>query len=246
MASRVIRLPSRYYRHAPAAQRGYVTEDLDLSLDETVFMIIDVYGQGFDPDGDTGNQPEFNKADIAIYRPVVVDFIRPAKDAAKSIGVPIVYLNNYLSPAMTERNEWRNMSIRTVGVDVLEAWQEPNDVLSFSKIIAPEPGDYFIQKQHYSGFFETHLESLLKDLGPARNLVMVGFDSRICLGTTAVDAMYRNYRVIVLRDCARTYEFPETEEAQWANFMAIRQIETIVGYTSTRDEWVAACAAGVR
>ena len=69
MASRSVRLPARYYRHSPAVQRGYVTEDLELSLDETVFMIIDVYGHGFDPDGDTGNQPEFNKDDIAIYRP---------------------------------------------------------------------------------------------------------------------------------------------------------------------------------
>jgi nicotinamidase-related amidase len=154
----------------------------------------------------------------------------------------VVYLSNYLSPAMSERTEWRNMSMRTVGVDVLEAWREPNDALAHSKIIAPEPTDHFIKKQHYSGFFETHLESLLKDLG-ARNLVMVGFDSRICLGTTAVDAMYRGYRVIVLRDCTRTYEFAETEHDQWANFVAIREIETIVGYTSTRDEWISACAS---
>jgi len=237
-----LRLPSRYYQVAPIAGRGYKNEELDLPLDETVFLIIDVYGKGYDPDGDMGDQPEFNKADIAIYRPVVVDYIKPSKVAARSIGMPVVYLNNYLSPAMSERTEWRNMSIRTVGVDVLEAWREPNDLLSHSKIIAPEPGDHFVKKQHYSGFFETHLESLLMDLR-ARNLVMVGFDSRICLGTTAVDAMYRGYRVIVLRDCARTYEFAETEEGKWANFMAIRQIETIVGYTSTRDEWVAACAA---
>ncbi|HEV8487838.1 MAG TPA: isochorismatase family cysteine hydrolase, partial [Blastocatellia bacterium] len=174
-------------------------------------------------------------------RPVVIDYIKPAKAAAKTAGLPIVYLCNYLSPAMTERTEWRNMSIRTMGVDVLDAWREPNDILAHSKVIAPERGDHLIRKQHYSGFFETHLESLLMDLR-ARNLVMVGFDSRICLGTTAVDAMYRGYRVIVLRDCTLTYEFAETEEGHWANFMAIREIESMVGYTSSKDEWVAACA----
>ena len=45
----------------------------------------------------------------------------------------------------------------------------------------------------------------------ARNLVTVGFDSRICLGTTVIDAMYRNYRVIVLRDCTATTEYVETQ-----------------------------------
>src|SRR6267378_3573530 len=65
---------------------------------------------------------------------------------------------------------------------------------------------YVIKKQLYSGFFETHLDSLLRSLN-ARNLVTVGFDSRICLGTTVVDAMYRNYRVIALRDSTATTEY---------------------------------------
>lgn len=242
MPNQILHLPARYYRLTPIAGRGYAYEDLELPLNETAFLIVDAYGKGYDDDADVGDQPEFNRSDIAIHRPVVTDYIKPSKVAAKAIGMPIVYLSNYLSPAMTELNEWRRMSIRVSGVDVLEAWREPTDVLAYSRVIAPEPGDYFIQKQHYSGFFETHLESLLKDLR-ARNLVMVGFDSRICLGTTAVDAMYRDYRVVVLRDCVSTYEFAETSEGEWANFIAIREIETGVGYTSTRDEWVSACAA---
>jgi nicotinamidase-related amidase len=134
------------------------------------------------------------------------------------------------------------MSLRTVGIDVLEAWREPNDVLTFSRVIAPEADDYVIKKQLYSGFFETHLDSLLRSLN-ARNLVTVGFDSRICLGTTVIDAMYRNYRVIVLRDSTATTEYVETQAEGWANWMAIRFIETCVGYTATAAEWIAACQA---
>ena len=52
--------------------------------------------------------------------------------------------------------------------------------------------------------------------------------------------MYRNFRVVVLRDCVRTMEFPETEAENWANFMAIRHIETAIGYTSTSSEFIAA------
>jgi nicotinamidase-related amidase len=239
----MIKLPARYYRdYPPGKPLGYAEEEVTLGLDDTVFLIVDVYGKGFDEDHDLGNAPEFYKQSVEINRDIVVNHIKPAKMAAKRLGLPIVYLTNYLSPALNERHEWRNMSMRTVNVDVLEAWQEPNDVLVFSKIIAPEPGDYLIKKQFYSGFFETHLDSLLHSLG-ARNLVAVGFDSRICLGTTVVDAMYRSYRVVVLRDCVHTGEYAETQEGGWANFMAIRFIETTVGYTSTAEQWLDACAA---
>jgi nicotinamidase-related amidase len=155
--------------------------------------------------------------------------------------VPIVHLTNHLAPSTTAGNEFRNMNLRTYGFDVLEAWREPADALAYADFIAPRNGDFEVKKQHYSGFFETHLESLLKELG-ARNLVIVGVDSRVCVGVTAMDALCRNYRVIVLRDCVRSYEFPETEAGGWANFIAIREIESVVGYTATRDAWVDALA----
>jgi ureidoacrylate peracid hydrolase len=238
-----IHLKARYYRDYPPGQPlGYAFDDVTLSPDDTVFLLVDVYGKGFDPDQDLGDAPEFYRTSVETNRDIVVNHIRPAKDAAKAANLPIVYLTNYLSPALNEHHEWRNMSLRTVNVDVLEAWQEPNDILVHSEIIAPQQGEYLIKKQFYSGFFETHLDSLLHSLG-TRNLVVVGFDSRICLGTTVTDAMYRSYRVIVLRDCVHTGEYAETKEGGWANFMAIRFIETCVGYTATAAEWIAACAA---
>jgi ureidoacrylate peracid hydrolase len=103
-----------------------------------------------------------------------------------------------------------------------------------------------VKKQLYSGFFETQLDSLLKSLD-AYNLVVVGFDSRICLATTVIDAMYRNYRVIVLRDAVGTSphstgENAETGDGKWSAPSAIRFIETNVGYTATSAQWVDSCA----
>jgi ureidoacrylate peracid hydrolase len=240
---RSIHLAGRYYRaYPPDAPQGYAEDELELQLDETVFLLVDVYGRGFDPGDDLGSAAEFYKRSVLANKSIVVDHIAPAKTAARVAGLPIVYLNNYLSPGLNEQNEWRQMSLRTVGIDVLEAWREPNDVLSFSRVIAPDAEDYVIKKQLYSGFFETHLDSLLRSLN-ARNLVTVGFDSRICLGTTVIDAMYRNYRVIVLRDCTATTEYVETQADGWANWMAIRFIESCVGYTATAAEWIRACQA---
>ncbi|MDA0746284.1 MAG: cysteine hydrolase [bacterium] len=236
-----IRFSGRYYRqYPPDAHKGYASEELEFKLEETAFLMVDVYGKGYDDDCDLGDAPELYRAAVQRNKDIVVDHIRPAKDAARAVGLPVIYLNNYLAPSTNEHTEWRNMSIRTCGIDVLEAWQEPNDVLSFSKVIAPEEGDHFIQKQMYSGFFETHLDSLLRSLS-VRNLVVVGFDLRICLGTTVTDAMYRNYRVAVLRDCCSTTEYPETEAEQWATWLGVRFVEANVGYTSTSEAFVLAC-----
>jgi ureidoacrylate peracid hydrolase len=130
--------------------------------------------------------------------------------------------------------------MRTAGVDVLKEWIPPTPILEHAAVIAPSDGEPVIRKQLYSGFFETHLDSLLRSYA-ARNLIVVGFDSRICLATTVTDAMYRNYRVIVLRDATYTTEYPETEAEGWANFLAIRFIESNVGYTAETEAFIQAC-----
>ncbi|HCR16043.1 MAG TPA: hypothetical protein DIU35_01050 [Candidatus Latescibacteria bacterium] len=241
-----LKLSGRYYRHyPPEAYLGHATDDLDLDLKDTAFLLVDVYGKGYDEDENKGDVPGIYSAAVEKNRSIVVDHIRPAKDAAKALGLPVVYVTNYLAPSTNEGTEWRNMSIRTCDVDVVDAWPEPNDILAFSDVIAPQEGEYLVKKQMYSGFFETHLDSLLRSLG-VRNLVVVGFDLRICLGTTVTEAMYRNYRVVVLRDCTSTSEYPETEEGQWANWLGIRFIESNVGYTSTSTEFVQACTEAMR
>jgi nicotinamidase-related amidase len=239
-----IAVPSRYYRVYPTFDDplGYAEDDVVLDTAETAFLIVDVYGAGFEEEDVSGGDVPGIYRGEPVDRTIVLDRILPAKRASKALGMPAVYLTNALSPGLNERSEWRNVSLRATAVDVLAEWREPNDILVFSTPIAPGPDDYLIRKQFYSGFFETSLDSTLRSLG-VRNLVVAGFDTRICLGNTVTDAVYRGYRVIVLRDATRTFEYPETRDGQWANFIAIRYIETNVGYTTTTDQYLAACTA---
>jgi ureidoacrylate peracid hydrolase len=235
-----IQLRARHYKYYPPEHHIGPTEEwLDLEVAETAFLIVDVYGLGYDPGSDLADVPELYRRQIVSNRDIVVNHIRPSRDRAHELGLPVVYAQNHLSPALTARTEFRLMSLRTVDVDCLDVWQEPNQILAFSDIIAPESGDYVIPKQQASGFFETPLDSLLRSLG-VKNLIVVGFDARLCLGMTVMDALYRNYRVIVLRDCTDTMEYPETVDNRWCYFVAIRQIETNVGYTATSSDWIAA------
>jgi len=232
-----LNLTGRFYRQS-ATERSEAVEDVSIEPSEAAFVLIDVYGRGYD---DTP-PPEvlwFYETN-PVWREIVRNRIVPARQAARLAGLPVIYVTNALSDGMNERSQWRNMGIRTTGIDVLECWPEPNDILAFSNIIAPQPRDLVIRKQMYSGFFETTLDSTLRSQG-VRDLVVVGFDSRICLANTVTDAMYRGYRVIVLRDCIQTTEEPETADSGLCNFLAIRYIETNVGYTATSADFIAAC-----
>lgn len=245
MTRPVLRLAGRYWRsYPPEAPLGHVEEPIELPVAETVFLIVDVYGAHVEPGYQQApDTPAFYRhtEDDPMAR-TVRERIVPAKAAAKAAGLQVVYLANHLSPGLSEGNEWRNMSIRTCGVDVLKEWRAPTPILEHAPIIAPAPGEPLVRKQMYSGFFETNLDSVLRGYG-ARNLVVVGFDSRVCLGMTVTDAMYRDYRVVVLRDATWTMEYPETAEGGWANWMAIRFIEGNVGYTVTTDAFIGACGA---
>ena len=239
-----IELAVRYYRKYPApAPLGHTHAPVELEPRVTVFLIVDVYGLGYDDDDlAVSGVPSAHVGEARRNRTIVRDHIVPAKAAARSVGLPIVYLTNALSPSTNKRSQFRRLGLRSYGYDVLQEWQEGSPLLAFSNIIAPQSGDYLVRKQHYSGFFETDLDSLLRSLG-AQTLVMVGFDSRICLGHTAVDAFCRNFDVIVLRDCTRTEEYAETAEGEWANLIAVRFLESNVGVTSTAAEWRRACEA---
>lgn len=66
--------------------------------------------------------------------------------------------------------------------------------------LAPHPGDLLVPKHRYSGFFETPLDTILQGLG-VQDLIVTGCTTSVCVDSTVRDAMFRNYRCLVLEDC---------------------------------------------
>ena len=102
MSGETLNITGRYYRYYPWTNPlGEAEDALSLPLDETVFLLVDVYGlahgEGFDIPADT---PEFYRptVDDPVGR-VIREKIVPAKAAAKRAGLQVVYVTNYLSPA---------------------------------------------------------------------------------------------------------------------------------------------------
>ena len=148
--------------------------------------------------------------------------------------MPIIYVENYSPQIADNRSEFGQMCVRTEfgpQTTIEEAYAPGSPALAYSEVIAPPPDAYRVRKQMYDGFFETPLDSLLRNLA-VRNVVCVGFSAEICLLCTMIGGMYRNYRMVLLRDCTLGTEFPETLETLAMTNFAVRYVERLVGFTS--------------
>ena len=127
-------------------------------------------------------------------------------------------------------------------VDAREYHSGPTGVLNYSKTIEPHEEDYFVRKHTHSGFFDTRLDTLLRNIG-CKTLICAGFALDMCLGTTMIDALWRNYRVVLLRDCTRAFEIPGIDlQKSWTKRW-ILYVECAIGCTATAQQWIGACQA---
>ena len=81
--------------------------------------------------------------------------------------------------------------------------------------LTPLPGERKLVKTRFSGFYRTSLEDELRALGVSTVLV-AGTQYPNCVRGTAVDALYRDFRVIVVSD-ACSAQTPEVAEANIRN-----------------------------
>jgi len=122
-------------------------------------------------------------------------------------------------PALVRKNNQRTLTghyISTSGLPTIRPKYGPQEVrgyISESRIpirrtwnteiieaLKPEAGDIALYKTRYSGFYQTDLDSTLKNLG-ARFLIVTGCTTSVCVESTIRDAMFRDYSPILLSDC---------------------------------------------
>lgn len=74
--------------------------------------------------------------------------------------------------------------------------------------LAPVHGEHVIKKHRYSAFFDTDLDTILREWG-IDTVIISGTTTENCCLSTARDAMFRNYRVVFLSDATATYDYPD-------------------------------------
>lgn len=248
-----IEIVGRHYRSYPAGKYlGHQERTLELDTSRTAFVIVDVYGAApvaRKDDGRPGLEYMFDKS-----WEIVSERIAPSKAAAKRLGIPCVYVANSAPRIELRQSEFGiqradnvNATLEELfserGIDPHEYVEGDSAYLQHAAVIAPEADDYYIRKHVYSGFFDTRLDTLLRTLG-VRDIVFSGFSADICLLGTMIDALYRNYRVLLLRDCTQAVEIPEYDGSAGGFTERIcLWAECHLGHTFTSADWIAACAA---
>lgn len=86
-----------------------------------------------------------------------------------------------------------------------------------------------MSKHRFSGFFETSLDAILRERG-ITSLVFTGCTTSVCVESTLRDASFRDYRCLLLEDCAAE---PVGSNFAHSNHEAsVLVIETLFGWVS--------------
>lgn len=153
----------------------------------------------------------------------IVSNIQKVKKWAKENNIPVFYTQEMHRHQKIdyglelERSEPQHCLEGTPGVEIIDE-------------LKPEDDDYVIIKRRYSGYYLTDLEILMREFG-RKALILTGAATNVCVYATALDAMQRDVRTIVLSDgVAGT-----TEELHKA---FLENIDYVIGDVINTDELI--------
>jgi nicotinamidase-related amidase len=236
-------LPVRFYRFFPGdAPLGFAYKTMQLNAGETALLLVDVYHAAEKPDAKELVNTKWDQAWWEIVDGRLVHLIR----AVREMNLPVVYATNSSPRIEILRSAFGFRLGESLGfdptVDFRESTVDPLEFDSGEPVqlyippqIAPQPGDYYIRKHTYSGFYETRLDSLLRNLG-VMNLLVAGFVADCCVLFTIAEAVFRGYTTILVRDCTLAAELPHEVDTLTQTQRITLWMESILGPSTTAEE----------
>lgn len=234
-----IKLNARYFKDNFLGGKppAYAYEKLSIDIEKTAFLLIDVYSVE-----DYGPNIEQAPHNQAMMWWKTIGNISQTLDAVRSTSIPVIYMANTSPDIELNYSVFGRLFKRVWNNNLCSAFKQ----LKYPPGIQPLPEEYYLKKHVYSGFFDTRLDSLLRNKC-IKNIIAVGFWANVCLLATSLDALYRNYNVIWIRDCTLAAE-DTSEGGSWsltqeeATSFFIKQFERIAGYTISKDEFIQSCS----
>jgi ureidoacrylate peracid hydrolase len=155
-----------------------VTRDLDFDPNRTAVVVIDMLNDFLEPEGamplPAGRQ---------LYDP-----IRRLLSTAREHGATVIWVCDEHPPGDREFEKRSVHCLKgTWGAQIVAE-------------LAPPEEEYRVSKRRYSGFFETDLDLRLRELA-IDDLILAGVVTNICVRSTAHDAFFRGYGVVIPVEC---------------------------------------------
>jgi nicotinamidase-related amidase len=155
---------------------------------KTALLLIDLQKEGGTSDIDRMDDILGNAANLAAQ--------------CRAAGIPVIYtrhINRGDGLALANREP-----VNGKGEPVY--YHSGTTAIDIADELKPEENDIIVDKYRYSGFFESHLELMLKSLG-VEHLIIGGVLTDVCVLSTVMDAYYRDYQVSLVKDvCGTTTE----------------------------------------
>ena len=177
--------------------------------------------------------------------PGVVNTIKGLLDAARSAGLPVVYLlmgfkKDLSDSGGPESPNWHKEGAlcmmrshpELAGKLLIEGtWDH-----AVVDELTPQAGDLVLRKTRYSGFANTPLDAELRARG-IRNLFFTGIATNVCVESTLRDAFFHDYWPILIEDAAMHAGPPFMREATLFN------VENFFGWIISSQEFLAKTAS---
>jgi ureidoacrylate peracid hydrolase len=132
--------------------------------------------------------------------------------AARETGMKVIYLKMAFRPDFSDvgapgSKNWSLHTFLSMGEPVTGPDGRPSRLFikdtwntEIVSELTPQPSDIVVTKHRFSGFYGTDLDVILRGLG-IKHLVFTGCTTSVCVESTLRDAMFRDYRCLLLADC---------------------------------------------
>lgn len=207
--------------------------DLELDLATTALVVIDMQRDFVQPKG----FGELLGNDTSLLRGAI-EPTRRVLEAARAAGLLVVHTREGHRPDLADCPPAKlNRGGKTfIGTDgpmgrILVRGEEGHDIVPELYPIAGEP---VVDKPGKGAFYETDLESILRNRG-IKTLLVCGVTLEVCVHTTVREANDRGYECAVLSDCVASY-FPEFQRV---GLEMIKAQGAIFGWVSDSEHAVA-------
>jgi nicotinamidase-related amidase len=184
-----------------AGKQVYTTLEELVDASHTALVIVDMQRDFCIPGG------SFDRlgVDISMYPPMIPRLAR-LLDGARAAGIPPIFIQMTVLPGrMSESPAQIRFNLRLHldshgDVEPLSYTLDGSEGQEIIPELAPQPGEAVVKKYRSSGFWGTNLDMLLRSNG-IESVVMTGCTTEGCVESTARDALFNDYYVVIPVDC---------------------------------------------
>lgn len=146
----------------------------------------------------TANKHPARKLSVEKFLPSLIDFLQQMRQR----NVPIIHLQLAYKPDHPKANDtfgpYPNLLSGSECIQILPEILEPSDLI--------------IEKGWDSGFYQSPLDEILKELHIS-TLIITGMQAYTCVQFTAADAFFRGYEVIINEEAVGSTRQEDTDKA---------------------------------